>query len=66
MKLPKYYTIWKVVDAEENICFEGKFTAAENYIKEQTSEDVKLVAFMYEHEPEQPPEIEEPKQNEEG
>jgi len=58
MNLPKYYTIWKVVDEENNIWFEGKFGAAENFIKEKSLEDVKLVAFMHEHE--QPAEIEEP------
>jgi len=49
-KEPKYYTIWKVLDAEDNILFEGKFGAAENHIKENNLENAKLKAFMYEHE----------------
>jgi len=49
-KEPKYYTIWKVIDAEDNILFEGKFGAAENHIKENNLENAKLKAFMYEHE----------------
>jgi len=50
MNPPKYYTIWKVIDAENNIWFEGKFGPAQNFIKEKNLENVELVPFMYEHE----------------
>ena len=49
MKKMKFYTIWKVIDFEGKILFEGKYDECYRYLKENNITDATLEPFMYEH-----------------
>lgn len=49
MKKMKFYTIWKVIDFEGKILFEGKYGECYRYMNENNITDAKLEPFMHEH-----------------
>jgi len=45
----RFYTIWKVIDKEGNILFEGNYGDCYRYLNENGLEGATLEPFMHEH-----------------
>jgi len=45
----KFYTIWKVINFEGKILFEGRYDECYRYLNENNITDVTLEPFMHEH-----------------
>jgi len=49
LKKMKFYTIWKVINFEGKILFEGRYDECYRYLNENNITDVTLEPFMHEH-----------------
>jgi len=50
LKRMRFYTIWKVLDEEGKVLFEGNYGDCYRYLNENSIENATLEPFTYEHE----------------